>query len=139
MTDAGVIHHPDNKSDHSPVYCIAELPLDAPRQGQDPTEQKSKPSCKRATQDQKNNYKDMLESKIDQLATPISITMCRDVQCRDPGHKQDLDNFTLDLLDTVQEVAELNLPMPRGNKQKEKKVIPGWREEVKPYREKAYL
>ena len=56
------------------------------------------------------------------------------VKCRDM-----VDNFTLDLLETVQNVAEFNLPIPSEEKKKLKKVTPGWSEAVKPFREEAYF
>jgi hypothetical protein len=56
---------------------------------------------------------------------------------------EDLDNYAnaLDLLETVQAVAEENLQMPRvgASKPKEKKSVPGWKEAVRPYREEAYF
>ena len=71
---------------------------------------------------------------------PPSLTTCRDVKCRDPAHIEELDNFTLDLLETMQEVAEESLPMPgSGSGAKEQKVVPGWREAVKPFRDEAYF
>jgi hypothetical protein len=52
-----------------------------------------------------------------------------------------LDIFTMELLETMQEVAEENLPIPAGggNNTKSKKLIPGWREVVSPFREDAYF
>ena len=83
----------------------------------------------------------MLEEKVSQIKIPSSVSNCRDVKCRDLNHKQELDIFTLDLLETVQEVAEQNLPVPAsGNSENNpKKTVPGWGEAVKPFKEQAYF
>ena len=138
LTDAGVIHHPDNTSDHSPIYCVLDHPVDAQPKSS-PVKKKPRPSWKKATNQQKDSYKNMLESRILQLVTPVSLTTCKDVKCRDPDHKKELDSFTMDLLETVQDVAELNLPIPNVNNNEQKKSTPGWKEAVKPYKEKAYF
>ena len=140
VLDAGVIHHPDNKSDHSPVYCVLEVQTDLQRQP-DQAQYKPRPSWKKSEPEQKCNFKLELENELANLVTPQSVLTCKDVGCKDPSHIEDLDNFTLELLETVQTVAEQKLHMPSAgtNKSKEKKVVPGWSEAVKPYREEAYF
>ena len=84
----------------------------------------------------------VLEDKISKLDIPSSVTRCRNVKCRDPEHRQDLDILTIELLETVQEVAEDSLPVPTAgdsNNRKDKKVTPGWSELVRPFRDEAYF
>ena len=140
VVDAGVLHLPDNKSDHSPIYCVIEF-QDIQQESPDQPNQKPKPSWKKASQNQKESYKTILENRISQLEVPSSITSCRNVKCNNPAHKEDLDIFTVELLETVQQVAEENLPVPKcGNaNSKSEKLIPGWREMVSPFREDAYF
>ena len=47
----------------------------------------------------------------------------------------------MDLLETMQEVAEQVLPMPGSGSSnaKQQKSIPGWGEAVRPFREDAYF
>ena len=49
----------------------------------------------------------------------------------------------MDLLETMQEIAETSLPMPgKGSdkvKVQSKGVIPGWNQAVKPFKDKAYF
>ena len=80
VVDAGVLHLPDNKSDHSPIYCVIEF-QDIQQESPDQPNQKPKPSWKKASQDQKESYKIILENRISQLEVPSSITSCRDVKC----------------------------------------------------------
>ena len=141
VTDAGVIHLPDNKSDHCPIYCTLR-PQAIQLEFSESARQQSKPSWKKATSEQKDDFKAILEEKLSQLVTPVSLIHCRDTQCRDIEHTNDLDQFTVNLLETVQEVAEMCLPVPgtsSSNSSREKKVQSGWMGEVKPFREDAYF
>ena len=136
VVDAGVIHHPDNKSDHSPVYCVLEFRADQLSSPSAPIKQKPKPSWKKSNSEQKENYKIELENKLQSLVIPPSIISCRNVGCKDPVHREELDHFTIELLETVQSAAEDNLVLP-GNGPK--KPVPGWRESVAPFRQEAYF
>ena len=139
LEDAGVLHLPDNKSDHSPVYCILNTSALQPDTSV-PKKSKPRPSWKRSSLDQKADYRSQLEMQISQLKVPDSVTFCVNVHCKDPVHKEELDRFTIELLETVQEVAEGTLPVPAaGNSAKAKSATPGWRDEVKPYRDTAYF
>ena len=140
VLDAGVIHHPDNKSDHSPVYCVLEF-QNVEQQVSGPALYKPRPSWKKSKPEQKDNFKTELEDRLSRLETPLSVTTCRDVGCKDPAHREDLDNFTLDLLETMQTVAEENLsiPIPKVENLSKKKSVPGWKEAVGPYKEEAYF
>ena len=100
VVDAGAIHLPDNKSDHSPVYCVIEF-SNIDRQAPVQVQQKPKPSWQRSKQDQHENFQIQLERKLSQLITPLSVTTCQDVKCKDVTHKADLDIFTIELLEIV--------------------------------------
>ena len=51
-----------------------------------------------------------------------------------------MDNYTLAVLETVQMVAEVNLPTPvaKGTARR-KPAIPGWTSEVKPFKDSAFF
>ena len=138
VIDAGVIHLPEDKSDHSPVYCVVEF-SNIEHHSPSQVQQKPKPSWKKSKKDQQDNFQIELESKLSQLISPLSVTSCRDVRCQDQAHRDDLDNFTIELLETVQQVAEQNLFMPSTTPNQVKKRVPGWKEAVEPFREKAYF
>ena len=140
VVDAGVLHFPDNKSDHSPIYCIVSFPV-IQKEACEPVQQRPRPNWSKANIDEKAKYKAILEERIGNLRIPASLTTCRDVKCRDPVHIEELDTFTMDLLETMQNVAEESLPMPStgGSGSKQHKTVPGCGEAVKPYREEAYF
>ena len=94
--------------------------------------------------EEKQNFKNLLEDRLNSLTIPQSVLECRDVKCRDTTHRVELDSFAMDLLETLQEIAETSLPMPavgENSKAKGKSngVIPGWKEAVKPFKDKAYF
>ena len=142
VVDAGVIHLPDNRSDHSPIYCVIQTEA-IQQESSRAAPRKSKPSWKRASPEQKAGFKELLEEKLTLLMTPHSVMDCKNTKCKDINHKQDMDQFTLDLLESVQYTAELSLPIPSSSSGSgddiEKKSIPGWSEQVKPLKDQAYF
>ena len=83
---AGVIHHPDNTSDHSPIYFVLESLTINPSVTK-ATRYNPRPSWKRATQYDKNMY------------------------CNDEVHRQAIDWFAIEVLEAVQAAAEETLPI----------------------------
>ena len=125
VLDAGVIHSHENKSDHSPIYCVIDTKV-IEQEKSDEVPRKPKPSWKRASDVEKAGFKESLEDKLSLLDIPQSVVCCKDTQCRDSNHFEDLDQFTLDLLDKVQCAAEECLPTPDTAQTNVcKKVMPG--------------
>ena len=140
VEEAGVIHHIDNTSDHNPIFCVLES-LDITEEVAEAQKAKPKPSWKKATSEDKTRYSDQLINKLEEIEIPKSVIECKDLHCRDPEHLADLDLLAASVLGTVQHVAEETLPVSEGGRsgrEKEKRV-PGWKEEVEPFRDKAYF
>ena len=137
VSDAGVLHLVENRSDHSPIYAVFNS-ITVQKDASKHVEKIAKPSWKRATDNQKHEYCYKLEEKLNQISTPDSITKCRDVKCKNKQHMEEADKLMEEVLETVQEVAEGCLPCPKGGKEKVK-AMPGWNESVKPLRETAYF
>ena len=55
------------------------------------------------------------------------------------SHREDLEIFTVDLLEPLQEVAEENLAKSSPQSNKGRKKVPGWKEDVKSFRDLAYF
>ena len=140
VVDAGVLHLPDNKSDHSPIYCTVNM-SSIEHDFSQPKPSKPRPSWMRSTCEQKLEYKSLLEERLAMLTTPESVINCGDVHCRDSQHKEDLDKYTIEVLEAVQSVAEESLPVPASSNKDGRKISirPGWLGEVKPYRDNAYF
>ena len=138
VVDAGVLHLPDNNSDHSPIYCTINLSAINHRVTL-PKAVQPRPSWKRASCEQKSEYKSELTEQLSRIYTPVSALSCQDVHCKDPKHKEDLDSYTLEVLEIVQSVAENTLPTPAATSKANRSIRPGWLSEVKPFRDKAYF
>ena len=138
ITDAGVVHLPENNSDHCPVYCVVEIGDIQSDENPHSIPSPPKPSWKKASQEQKSEFQSNLEINLSAISIPESLSRCRDVHCNDPGHNEDADNAIMEVLQCVEKAAYENLPVPRPPKaKKQSNNIPGWSQEVHPYRENA--
>ena len=80
VTDAGVIHHPDNSSDHEPIFCVFEsITLQPSVITTAP--QAPRPSWKRASSEQKEKYIYLLDTRLSTVMTPTPVSECQDVHC----------------------------------------------------------
>ena len=140
ILDAGVIHSPDNPSDHSPIYCTLSdlnVKLDTSHQISKPY----KPSWKTSSLEQKDLYRIKLEENLSSIAIPSSVLHCKDLKCKNDEHCESVDNLAIKVLETVQATAESSLSYPgsRAGCSSTTRVVPGWSESVKPYRDNAYF
>ena len=65
---------------------------------------------------------------------PSCIKECRDVHCQDKEHTEAIDSHLYTLLGNINDCARNCLPPTTRDKNKR---IPGWNDEVKPFREQA--
>ena len=85
-----------------------------------------------------------LDERLASLVAPQSL-LCSNPLCEDQNHTSDRDNFVLDIMSTVIEVSHSTIPMAGGRKSSDnpdkccpvEKSIPGWKEEVEPYKQDA--
>ena len=139
VEEAGVLHSPDNRSDHSPIFCVInnsaiDQEVTLTKRCHNP-----RPSWKRSNQEQKSDYRDLLETQLGSLAVPESLH-CSNVHCTDTHHKEALDSFTLEVLEAVQNAAEDTLTISQpGATARARPSRPGWRDEVKSYRDSAFF
>ena len=138
VLDAGVIHSADNNSDHCPVYCVIKVKKDQF------VENKAapgvcRPSWKRASEEEKDDYKHLLSMKLDHLEIPDNVRTCRDVHCKDINHNNSIDIYVTQILNLVEEQAKEALPVIQPKSDNQKKPKPGWTEQVKPYRDTAHF
>ena len=138
VTDAGVLHLPGNLSDHETVFCSFTSSLIEEVTCR-PCTAKPRPSWGRASTEQKNIYTTSLEQRLAELIIPVSVTQCNDLHCQDPRHREDLDQYTMAVLESIQDAAEVSLPIPGVKSERKKQVIPGWKTEVKPFRDSAFF
>ena len=82
-----------------------------------------------------SNFNTILANKLDGIIIPDCVS-CRDVHCKNPNHIVEIDECALNILgdmdDIVKQIAEKN-----DQTRKKYKVIPGWNDLVKPFKEDA--
>ena len=138
ITDAGVLHSPDNSSDHCPIYCVVKL-QNVHLEKEKFISGMEKPSWRKASPDEKQCFQTELDCKLQELQIPASVQNCVNVNCKDPSHCEDADEMISKILDAVQTSAKESLPSQRSSPSIRKNVVPGWKTEVKPFRDKAFF
>ena len=83
-------------------------------------------------------FKAQLEVKLEAIETHECL-YCANTKCKEETHTQERDNQMLDILGALIECSHDNIPMVggEGKGETETEVMPGWKETVEPFREKA--
>ena len=137
--DAGVIHDPDNSSDHEPIYCVFES-LSICESTSKSTTFQPRPSWRMASEQEKEVYKYRLEDNLRSVLVPAQITECQDPHCRDAEHLEAIDWLSTEVLEAVQRAGEESLPFPKDESSKKgMKATPGLNVQVKPFKDDAYF
>ena len=96
-----------------------------------------RPCWKSATPEQKEYFKENLKTKLEELPIPECLLSCSDCKCKDEVHVQETDKFVVEALETLANSADICAPEPIVPKGRKKHVMPGWTNQVKPFRENA--
>ena len=129
MTEAGVVHCGANPSNHSVIYAkfkVGSLNLI--------TEQfKSEPKVNwtAANHESKEEYKKVLTDKLNNIPVQSCVD-CRDLHCEE--HLDELENYTLNVLEAVEDAGKQCLPLTGGGNSARSKVTPGWSQYVGPFK-----
>ena len=132
---AGVLHLPDNLSDHSPIFCVLKDEVEVTPE-QTPNCRQPRPIWEVATEMEKISFKDELNSILTSIEVPASLISCEDVHCLDPAHHYAADTYMIAILDALETAANVSLPSSSNRKHK-KKCRPGWTDNVAPFRDTA--
>ena len=139
VEDAGVLHLPENMSDHEPIYCKLKVQTALINPVvQDEKARRYIPSWRTATDIQKKAFSQLLDERLSQVEVPYHCLDCRDVHCNSANHIRELDVFMSDVLGTIEECAEQKLSKKQACPKK-KKNLPEWKEDVDPAKETAYF
>ena len=138
VVEAGDLHHPDNSSDHEPIFCVIKS-LVLTQSVIEKNRFNPKPSWKSASNQQKEEYKMMLENRLNSIVIPTMLSECEDVHCQDPVPKKALEWLAAELLEGVQDSAEATLPVPKTSESNGKKPTPGFQTKVKTFKDTAYF
>lgn len=139
IDDAGVLHLLDNKSDHCPIYCRFQIETTGVVEKEYDARKNRMPIWRRATEEQKESFKQSLTDKLLNITISHDLEYCNDVNCRNEGHLLELDGYLSDLLEAVEMVSS-TLITPIVERKKKKKGNPpifNWKEEVAPHKDTA--
>ena len=140
IVGAGAIHRGDNMSRHSPIWLRIDLG-NLPKKLKVSTKVPVKPSWIKATLEDIQEYNSKLRQKLEALSSPDTMG-CSDPHCTDVDHSQERDTFMLDILLATVETSHTALPLSGGRRVGGKvkagcKAIPGWTDEVEPFRKES--
>ena len=141
LEGCGTVDRGDNLSRHCPIWIKINLGS-LPERKPTPTWIPRKPCWSKATQTDCDSYTADLQSRLLDQAVPDSI-WCSDPHCQDPSHTSDRDRFVVDLLESLVQSCYTTLPLYGGKwvggaNARKGMPVPGWLENVEPYREESY-
>ena len=138
VEDAGVLHVPENMSDHSPIYCKINASLTAQEAVENQKPQRYIPSWQKASDEQKESYLKDLEDRLKRMEIPTHCLDCRNVHCNAPDHIAALDDIMAQVIEAVEDSSKTLISTNRGQP-KRKGRLPNWKEDIDPVKETAYF
>ena len=133
--NAGVLHLPGNLSDHSPIYCETDIAYIDKIANKSDEHNEDHVNLKLLKQSDWDEYNNILEKRLNSLAIPRCVN-CRDVHCENPKHIEDIDNYAFSIMKSMDESIKM-IALKNVKNKKKSKIIPGWNDLVKPYKEDA--
>ena len=135
VISTGVLHLPGNTSDHSPIFCnIKNNYLKATDESGNLRSYDNGLNLRNLKPVDWQGYATTLERKLRDVDVPQCVK-CTNVHCRDANHIAEIDDYATNILECVDNCIK-NIARKKANTRKSK-VVPGWNDEVKPFREKA--
>lgn len=135
VINADVLHMPSNTSDHSPIFCSININILVSKCAH-PVIGQVKPSWKKASNEQKEQFVIALDNGLRNIIKPTCIESCQDSRCNKENHTDDCDDFLVSILDTIKITADTSLPCSRPMNKKHSRIA-NWDNEVKPFKENA--
>ena len=94
VIDAGVLHLPDNLSDHSPVFCILNSDMVVKHSSQaNPAKTNTHPSWKLASDSRNLGFYNELQSRLQRHDVTSCVTAYTNVHCKNEEHKHEIDSM----------------------------------------------
>ena len=126
---AGVLHRVGNTSDHIPIYCDIQLSSSYENKS---TESRRKTVNTHAFEETDwQKFNEELDYRLTKVQVPECIE-CKDVHCKSVHHRKQIDDYTQDVLDTI-DLAIKGVASTKRQNHTAAKVVPGWSDLVKPF------
>ena len=136
VLNSGVLHTVTNTSDHHPIYFdLAKTFESNDAKPQPDQETKGSISTKALDEEDWNHFTTQLEGELSHVAVP-KCADCQNVHCHDDKHKEEVDEYTKNVLGAIDRCIQDVAKKQRNNTQNAK-VVPGWTELVQPFCEDA--
>ena len=138
IMNGGVRHIGSNLSGHSPIFVeLATGHL--PQREETEHSHSSQQNWKNASENDKLAFRTDVRDRLNKINIPESLHNCTDIHCKDPDHRKNLDKYVIDIIESVEEATQKNIPYTNSKKNNasKRKVIPGWTELVEPYKQEA--
>ena len=124
-----MIHSGANTSNHSAIY--AQLLLGDLAANTEQVVAEKRVDWDKSPEHAKPSYQDILTDLLSDIPAP-ACAACKDLRCTE--HINDLEDYTMDILEAVEAAARDSLAVKGGVAVASKKrVTPGWTDFVKPY------
>ena len=138
--DAAPIHLAENSSNHDPIFLklnfdLGDIELHNNIFVDDKVTKPCKPAWNKASEFQIQSYIEELTARLALIRLPENVLTCKNLQCNDPTHINEIDIYALDIMDAISKSVKTNIPYTSVGARK--KIIPGWREYIKPYKDDA--
>ena len=101
-----------------------------------------RPAWSKATEENVLNFTMDMQARMTDLSPPESLH-CQNPHCQDAEHSEQRDSFMLDILCNLVESSYTTIPMtggrqcPGGTGRGSRGGLPGWQEEVEPFRQES--
>ena len=135
--EATPLHFIDNLSNHEPIYLkIKCVPTKLLTSSYKNNVRPIKPLWKLASVDEITGFKFDLRHNLSVINSEHNHLHCRDVQCADTSHREQIDMYAHDVMEAISQSVNAKIPLsnPRSDY---RPPIPGWNQYVKPFRDDA--
>ena len=131
--EATPLHIVDNTSNHEPIFLKFKCTPSKVNNISHKNTQDPKPMCRRASQEDIIDYKYDLQQKLSEIIVGDCLG-CTNNHCVDANHREDIDMYAFDIMDSISVCVENNIPFSRPVT---KPPVPGWSSYVTPFRDDA--
>ena len=137
-TEAATLHFVENMSNHEPIFLKFKcVPSNIETVSDKNSRPPPKPVWKKAEQADIDSYKFDLEHILSEVIIPDCVT-CANVCCVCTDHIDQIDNYALQIMESISSAVDNNIPFSNPNPKKAL-PMPGWSDYVKPFKDDAFF
>ncbi len=131
IQSVSVLTHALNPSNHDPVTSNFKMDVNTSSNSSSNSSFKPRPAWHKAPAEDMSMFSFSINEELHRLRIPDEL-MCRDINCKSETHKNCINEYTENVINTILNVSDSTIPYTS-----KPKTLPGWNEYAKPLREKA--